>query len=37
LIFLAVNYTSLGNTASDIADKAVEQVNSEASNILPQV
>ena len=37
LIFLAVNYASLGNTASDIAGKAVEQVNSEASNILPQV
>lgn len=33
LIFLAVNYQSLGNTASDIADKAVNQVNNEAGTI----
>lgn len=37
LIFLAVNYASLGNTASDIAGRAVDVVDSEASNILPQV
>ena len=34
LIFLAVNYASLGNTASDIAGSAVDIVDSEASNFL---
>jgi len=34
LIFLAVNYASLGNTASDIADKAMSQVETEAGALL---
>lgn len=32
LIFLAVNYTSLGNKAAEIADSGVGIVGSEASN-----
>ena len=36
LIFLAVNYESLGNKAATIAGSAVDVVDSEASNIFSQ-
>lgn len=35
LIFLAVNYKSIGNSASEIGNKALETINTEAGNILP--
>lgn len=35
LIFLAINYTSLGNTAKSIGDKAINTVNTEVNSVLP--
>ena len=35
LIFLAVNYKSLGNTASSVGNKAINTVNNEVNTVLP--
>lgn len=34
LIYLATNYDSLGNTASDLGQKAVDTINSDANDLL---
>lgn len=36
LIFLATNYSSLGNTAKEIGNKAINTVNNEVNVVLPQ-
>lgn len=35
LIFLAMNYKSLGNTAKSVGDKAINTVNTEVNSVLP--
>lgn len=35
LIFLAVNYKSLGDTASKVGNKAINTVNNEVNTVLP--
>lgn len=35
LVFLATNYSSLGNTAQSIGNKAIDTVNNEVNTILP--
>lgn len=34
-IFLAVNYSTLGDQAQNIGNKAINTINSEAGNVLP--
>lgn len=35
LVFLAVNYKSLGNTAMGVGNKAIDTINTEVNTILP--